>query len=212
MITGVTRSDPSKALRRKRTASFGLAILTLSVSTAVGMSACADPEATFYVATPVVAATAECSPDQGLVIKCGSDQQAAATVYTCLDCAGNLIQNPYACFEIRSELATTAVNGTMEKRTIVLQSVDATLDIGGSSVSGHFPASGAIEPSASGTPVAIQAAIPLVSADNLNAFYAAGIAKQATIVVYGRTTGGLDVQTPPYTFAATVNELKMKCN
>ncbi len=205
MITGNTAPNHSmaeKGTRRPRTLGFVLATMFCAV---VGVTAvsCAEPEATFYVVAPVLGKvdamtnTITCDP-------AGEPFSVAAIqIPGCkgkprdLDPADHVV----ACFKLRSELLSSSDSGNnrIEKRTIVINSSVTTLGTGGG---GTFPATGFLDP---GTvkPSEGGAFLTIGGKGSLDALRTAGTTT-GSVIVKGRTTGGVDVETPEYFFQAEI--------
>ncbi len=207
MITGNTAPNNSMAkegTRRPRTLGFVLATMFCVVVGATA-AACAEPEATFYVVAPVLGKvdamsnTITCDPAGD------SFNVAAIQVPGCHGVPRDLgpTANIVACFKLRSELLSSSdpTNNRIEKRAIVLNSSVSTLKSGGG---GTFPATGLLDP---GTVKPSEGAAFLTIGGSGSAaavLASAGGTTQGSIIVKGRTTGGIDVETPEYFFQAEV--------
>lgn len=205
MITGNTAPNNSMAkegTQRPRTLGFVLASMFCAVVGATA-SSCAEPEATFYVVSPVLGKvdamtnTITCDP---------SGEPFSVAAIQVPGCKGvprtpGPDSNVVACFKLRSELLSSSdpTNNRIEKRTIVINSSVTTLATGGG---GTFPAAGFLDP---GTvkPSDGGAFLTVGGKGSLAALLATGTTK-GSVIVKGRTTGGVDVETPEYFFEAEI--------
>ena len=184
--------------RRPQTLAFGLAAMGLFAVAALGAVSCATPEATFYVVTPTAATP---STVDGSIL-CTTTPLSVVGVYV-PTCKGAPVAGAgvASCFMVRSELTASAdpTNARIEKRTIIMQSSDATLQNTGG---GKFPTTGFVDAATAAPSEAIVVGILATGADG-PAFINAG-SGTGSIIFKGRTTGGIDVETPEYFFEAQV--------
>jgi len=192
---------------RGRALRVACAGLMLAGAAAVTAGSCAEPEASFYV-TEATVSTATPDPISGsFTVACGMSPGASAVVWVGLcngvpDPTGQVV----ACFGVRSELVPAGTLARIESRSIILTEAEATLTpAGGSELSGTFAVTGILDPTMPGAvpPVTV---IPIYFAKGTDyaALLNAGTA-QGSIILHGRTTGNLDLQTPRFDFEAVIS-------
>lgn len=193
---------PGRAAARIIQGSVALLLVGIAASSA---SSCADPEATFYVVEPVRQTITYTQKDGKFEAICGDITTNGAESYLPLDCAGNPITTELdlqSCFRVRSELGPSASdeNNRNERRIIVFN--EATVTLEGTS-GGTFALAGHLDPGEGGAFSENVFAVSLTKSSDSGAFIQSGTG-QGSVILRGRTTGGLDVETPEYFFQEVV--------
>lgn len=173
------------------------ACTALAFSLGVVSSGCVEAEAQFYITMPMKVKVSE----DGVGCETGDDA----------GCAGLGISpgTQYGCFLVHSGLIPRAKNDTNRPETnlIIFNQVDLELFDSSGAVVDSFsaPANGVLAPADPESGSSIVASLPVARTEGISQI-APGTNFVVGVILKGRTTGGLDIETPEYFLAGVASQ------
>jgi hypothetical protein len=187
-----SRSAPHSTARTRRLWIAASTLLLAGVGLAMA-PACVESESKFYIAAPA-----------GLKV---SDGGAVCSTDDTEVCSGLAVTpgGSVGCFKVVSGLIPRARNDTNHAETnrIILSEVDVeVINSSGATVDSFTsPTNGIVDPTTPETTNFTTVPMPIVRAESISKL-AAGERFVIGLVLKGRTTGGLDIETPEFFLAA----------